>query len=73
MLELEKERKKNAELATELEQVEDHRNRLLDKVERLHADKHNLEARYVRSGENLLVFLTFTVHEHIHVPVPGVA
>ena len=46
MAELEKERKKNAELASELEQVEDHRNRLLDKVERLHADKHNLEARY---------------------------
>ena len=46
MAELEKERKKNAELASELEQVEDHRNRLLDKVERIHADKHNLEARY---------------------------
>jgi hypothetical protein len=46
MAELEKERKKNAELASELEQVEDHRGRLLDKVERLHADKHNLEARF---------------------------
>ena len=49
MAELEKERKKNTELATELEQVEGQRNRLLDKVERLHADKHNLEARCVTS------------------------
>ena len=45
MAELEAERKKNKEIASELEEVESHRNRLLDKVERLHADKHNLEAR----------------------------
>ena len=46
LAELENERKKNTELASELEKVEAHRGHLLDKVERLHADKHNLEARY---------------------------
>ena len=55
MAELEKERKKNAELASELELVEDHRNRLLDKVERLHADKHNLEARYACTYSSCVV------------------
>lgn len=45
--ELGKVREEKGGLAKELEQVTEHRDRLLDKVERLHADKHTLEARYV--------------------------
>lgn len=43
--ELAKEREEHQKVVTELGQVTEHRDRLLDKVERLHADKHVLEGR----------------------------
>jgi predicted nuclease with TOPRIM domain len=43
--ELAEEKEERLKMATELGQVGEHRDRLLDKVERLYADKHVLEAR----------------------------
>ena len=43
--ELSKEKEGRAKDAVELQQVTEHRDRLLEKVECLHADKHSLEAR----------------------------
>ncbi len=36
---------KNKETTEELKCVSEHRNTLVDKVERLHAEKHQIEAR----------------------------
>ena len=46
--ELKKTKKEKGEIGEECNRVEAHRDHLLDKVERLHADKHNLEDRYVQ-------------------------
>ena len=43
--ELAKEKGEHQKVVAELGEVTEHRDRLLDKVERLHADKHVLEAR----------------------------
>ena len=43
--ELCKEKERHLSAVEELQQVTGQRDRLLDKVERLHADKHTLEAR----------------------------
>ncbi len=43
--ELAKEQEAHMKVVEELSLVTGQRNRLLDKVERLHADKHTLEAR----------------------------
>ena len=38
-------RQENEKLSDQLSELDTHREQLLDKVERLHADKHNLEGR----------------------------
>ncbi len=43
--ELAKVKEEQGGMAKELKEVTEQRDRLLDKVERLHADKHTLEAR----------------------------
>ena len=43
--ELGKQKEERGVMAEELKQVTEHRDRLLEKVERLYADKHKLEAR----------------------------
>ena len=54
--ELATEKKEHQKVVDELEAVTSHRDRLLDKVERLHADKHTLEARYIRVINKLMEF-----------------